>query len=264
MEPKPSAHPAIKTRLVLLGASNLTWALPLVVSLAKNIWPQGIEIFGALGYGRSYGTTSRILGRALPGILQSGLWKTLDHADSRPTYAIMTDIGNDILYGISPFKVLEWIAECIKRFRNLGAEIVITDLPIANMKDLSRRRFLLYRSILVPSCSLSLSETCKRALIVSKGLQDLTCSKRIVLISPQSEWYRFDPIHFRLSQWKTAWYKILTGGKGECLKAKIPFINPLAWLQTHSARSENQWWLGVKTSRSQPSLKIGVNPIWLY
>ncbi|RPI77043.1 MAG: hypothetical protein EHM45_10680 [Desulfobacteraceae bacterium] len=55
--------------MVLLGASNLTLGFPWVVKLAQELNGDSIEIWAALGYDRSYGRQSRVLGRVLPGIL---------------------------------------------------------------------------------------------------------------------------------------------------------------------------------------------------
>ena len=64
------------TRVVALGASNLTRGLQTAVSTARTTWGPSGEVLGAPGHGRSYGAPSRCVGRTLPGILQSGLWET--------------------------------------------------------------------------------------------------------------------------------------------------------------------------------------------
>jgi hypothetical protein len=61
------------TRWVLLGASNLTLGLGTVLSTIRNPSPAPLDILAAPGHGRSYGATSRVLCRELPGILQCGL-----------------------------------------------------------------------------------------------------------------------------------------------------------------------------------------------
>ena len=72
-------------RVVLLGASNLTRGISTVVATAQRVWGQPLEVLAALGHGRSYGIESRVLGRRLPGILNSGLWEALDRSPASPT-----------------------------------------------------------------------------------------------------------------------------------------------------------------------------------
>jgi hypothetical protein len=78
-------------------------------------------VLAALGLGRSYGARSRVLLRGLPGILQSGLWRQLESLPPAPTRALVTDVGNDILYGSSPEQILEWVEESVARLQLRGA-----------------------------------------------------------------------------------------------------------------------------------------------
>jgi hypothetical protein len=61
----------------MLGASNLAIHLPTVVETAARLWGRPLDLLAAIGHGRSYGMTSRVMGRVLPGILQCGLWDDL-------------------------------------------------------------------------------------------------------------------------------------------------------------------------------------------
>ena len=133
-----------------LGASNLTRGFATVVHTARSVWEEPIDVFAALGHGRSYGLRSRILVRSLPGILDSGIWARLEAAPPAPSRGLVTDVGNDILYGESTATILAWVAEVVARLRALGAEVALTDLPLASIRRLSAERFLLFRSILVP------------------------------------------------------------------------------------------------------------------
>ncbi|MEX0819484.1 MAG: hypothetical protein WD070_07815, partial [Pirellulaceae bacterium] len=86
-------------RVVLLGASNIARSPAIVFDSARSAWGSPLDIVAATGHGRSYGMTSCVLGRTLPGILQCGLWEALATRPLVPTAALLTDIGNDILYG---------------------------------------------------------------------------------------------------------------------------------------------------------------------
>jgi hypothetical protein len=141
-------------RLVALGASNLTRGFETVVSTSRAAWGPNVEVVAALGHGRSYGAHSRVLIRTLPGILESGLWSHLETLSRVPTRALVTDVGNDIMYGFSAQQTLTWVAEAVKRLRKVTDDIVLTDLPIAGIRRLSQAKYLFFRSTLFPSCRL--------------------------------------------------------------------------------------------------------------
>jgi hypothetical protein len=98
-------------RVVALGASNLTRGFQTVVATARAAWELDVEVVAALGHGRSYGSSSRLVVRTLPGILESGLWRQLEWSPQVPTRALVTDVGNDILYGFSAPQILGWVDE---------------------------------------------------------------------------------------------------------------------------------------------------------
>ena len=163
-------------RVVVLGASNLTRGFQTVVSTARAAWGPSVEVLAALGHGRPYGAKSRLLVRTLPGILESGLWRGLESRPQAPTRGLVTDVGNDILYGFSAEQTLTWVAEALSRLRRFTRDIVVTDLPLASICRLSKAKFLVFRSILVPSCRLSLTQVLERAERVNAGLAELSAA----------------------------------------------------------------------------------------
>ena len=90
----------MRPRVVLLGASNLTRGISTAVETTRRAVGGPAEYFIAMGHGRSYGARSRVMGRGLPGITECGLWGALGD-DHSPTYALLTDVGNDVAYGAS-------------------------------------------------------------------------------------------------------------------------------------------------------------------
>src|SRR5438552_11262132 len=106
-------------RLAALGASNLTRGFQAVVSAARAAWGGEVEILAALGHGRSYGVRSRVAFRALPGILESGLWPELESRPRAVTRALVTDVGNDIPYGFLADQILAWVEEALDRLGRL-------------------------------------------------------------------------------------------------------------------------------------------------
>jgi hypothetical protein len=199
------------TRIVALGASNLTRGFQAVVSAARRRWGADVEIVAALGHGRSYGAESRFVLRSVPGILQSGLWRELEKTPDAPTRALVTDVGNDVLYGYSASQTLAWVEECVDRLQSKAAEVVLTDLPLSSIRTLSSARFLFFRSLFVPSCRLSLAQVADTAERVTAGLAALAAARGLRFVRLRPEWYGVDPIHIRPALWRAAWQEILCG-----------------------------------------------------
>jgi hypothetical protein len=252
-------------RLVALGASNLTRGLRVVAHLSRQFWGDPVEIVAALGHGRSYGMESAFLFRRLPGILQSGLWRHLETAEKAPARALVTDVGNDILYGAPVDEILGWVEECVTRLRAQGAEVVMTDLPLGSIDRLSSARFLLFRSVLVPSCRLSLAQVVDRSLAVEWGLRRLAERSGAAMVSLRPEWYGFDPIHIRPRLWGEAWREIFIGDREQAGRASLPSSRPLEWVRYYRAKPEQRRLLGVARRQSQPALALpGGTAMYLY
>jgi len=200
--------PEVK-RVVLLGASNLSRGFPALVRSAKQWLGCPLEFLVAMGYGRSYGQESSFFGKKFCGILQSPLWEHLEQNGHVPTYALITDIGNDILYGVSVETILQWIAESLERLHKRGAQVVMTNMPIDSIHGLGRARFLLFRTFFFPACRLSLETVVARAEMLSQALQDLAKDKKVPVLKAKSKWYGMDPIHVRRTDAVRVWTEIL-------------------------------------------------------
>jgi hypothetical protein len=200
-------------RVVALGASNLTRGFHTIVATARSVWGPEVEVLAALGHGRSYGGRSTFLVRGLPGILQSGLWRELESHPPAPTRALVTDVGNDIMYGHPPAQILEWVDECVTRLLPFTQEVVVTGLPHAAVAGLPAGRYLLFRSLFFPRCRLTLDETMRVAAEVDGGLKAIAASRGVAILGLKPEWYGLDPIHIRPGMWDAAWQEILCGEK---------------------------------------------------
>src|SRR3954454_10484116 len=150
--PGPGSLPP--RRVVFLGASNVTRGLSALVETACRLWGRPLDVLAACGHGRSYGLCKGVLWVGRPGIAVSGLWEALARRPPAPTAALVTDVGNDLLYGASAADIAGWVGECLARLRAAGARVVLTPLPLDTIAGLRPARFLLLRSILFPGCRL--------------------------------------------------------------------------------------------------------------
>jgi hypothetical protein len=202
-------------RFIALGASNLSRGLDAVVSTIRAAYGPEVEILAAHGHGRSYGAHSRLFFRTLPGILESGLWKQLESITAVPTRALITDIGNDILYCYSANQILDWVEETIRRLQSATKDITITDLPTYGARRISNMKFLAVRTALYPNCRLSLEQVLERVEQVSAGIAKLAADRGLRFFRMNPKWYGFDPVHIRLSHRWIAWPEILGLNPGE-------------------------------------------------
>ncbi len=249
------------SRLIVLGASNLARGLPSVVSASRAAWGPEVHVLAALGYGRSYGAPSRILVRTLPSILESGLWRVLASLPDVPTRAVISDVGNDIIYGFSAEQTLAWVEETIDRLQRVTRDIVLTDLPIVTVQRLSRPRYLLLRSVLAPNCNLSLTQVLERGRAVNAGLAKLAPARGVRFFRLDPAWYGFDPIHIRRSHAPSAWQQILdvpgvSNGAGSTMLegVRLSFMAP-----------ERKWICGIERFTPQSGVRLPAGgTLWLY
>jgi hypothetical protein len=196
---------------MLLGASNLTKDLRGLVAIARETIEAGpLEILVAAGHGRSYGQWSRVLARGLPGIAHCGLWPVAARGGAVPTYALLTDIGNDLAYGTSPVELIGWLATCLARLRAIDAITVMTLLPTERLAQLTPWHFRFFRSVFFPGCGLSYQVLLARAVEVNDRLADLADRYRAAVVAPRLRWFGADPIHLRRTERPAAWREILS------------------------------------------------------
>lgn len=201
---------AAERRVILLGASNVMRGISTIVETAELVWGQPADILAASGHGRSYGQTSCVLGRSLPGILQCGLWDALAQRPPLPTAALVTDIGNDILYGADAEQIAAWVAECLRRLRAVCERLIVTELPVARIASVTPTQYRWVRSLLFPGSRVTFADAIARAEALNAHVARLACEYRAALCAPQRDWYGWDPIHIRRAYWSHAWHAILS------------------------------------------------------
>ncbi|MBS0484089.1 MAG: hypothetical protein JSS06_02540 [Proteobacteria bacterium] len=243
-----------QNRLILLGASNLTLSLRLVIDLMQQRFGGPSEILAAVGHGRAYGIFSEAVGRGLPGVADCGLWRRLAALEPRPSYALLTDIGNDIVYGLLPEQLLQSVERCIEQLQSQSAQIVVTGLPMASIDRLSERRFVFFRNLFYPSCRLSRNETISRAWAVHEGLREMAARRGLIVHEQKPGWFGWDGIHVHYWQ-RAAYYRAIvrqfpdSGGKPEFCDDQRKFF--LSWQQRPEFAFKTLF--GCAIYRPQPS-----------
>ena len=248
---------------VVLGASNLTLAWPRLLSLVCQRFSTPVHVYTAHGMGRSYmlERTGFAMSR-LPGILHCGIWAALPRLDDAVTpYALVTDVGNDLVYGCDPADVVAAAKESVQRLRkwNPGCRIVLTRPPVESLHGLGRLRFLLFRSVLFPFSRLTLEIVRQKTLELDERLALLAEQNAVHIVRPNLEWYGLDPIHIRRRCQRRAFTKMLnpwdTQVCAESIAPRVSLSRPTA---------ELRWMLGTEHRTRQPSIDGGGGSVFAY
>jgi hypothetical protein len=255
------------TRVVLLGASNLAIGLPLIVRQLFAGLPRPLEIFAACGHGRSFCTWSRVLFRALPGIDCCGLWTDLDQAaearESR-TLALVTDVGNDLIYGSSPQVIARRVERCLEALARHRAELVVTRLPLASVERLSAVRYHATKAVFFPRAGGNWSEMRQKARELDESLGQIAARFSARLVEQPLDWYGFDPLHIRWSRRATAWRTIFTGWPSFAAANQNGPLSLSEVVRLRLAAPAERRLFGRQQMRLQPALELGDVPIRLY
>lgn len=197
------------TRVVVLGASNVSRGLARLVATTRARIGGPVDLFVTAGHGRSYGVNSRVAARRLPSILGSGLWRSLDREGANAvigTLTLVTDIGNDLLYGFSAGQVAAWVRAAVGRLAERGGRIAITRLPLASIAGVGPARYAALRSLYVPGCGLSLEALRDAAADLDRHVVAIAADHAATVIEQPGEWYGLDAIHLRRGRLDALWH----------------------------------------------------------
>ena len=183
--------------VLVLGASNVALSWHQLSRVLRERYQSPLHVLTAHGMGRSYVAQSRFAWRTTPGILECDLWRCLDEDGlTPPSSVLITDLGNDLVYGRSAKSLLAAVDEVITRVRNLRSdcEIVVTRPPVTSVESLSAIRFRLFRTAIFPFCDLSLPQAIDATRELDAGVAEL---EGVSIVNPKREWFGLDPIHIR-------------------------------------------------------------------
>jgi hypothetical protein len=245
-----------RRRVILLGASNLTKSFPTVVATALQTWGEPVEIMAAMGHGRSFGQDSTVLARKISGIFPCALWQDLQRRPPLPTAALVTDIGNDLLYGVPPDRLLEWVKNCLDRLSEMGAAIVITQMPLGSVERLSEARFRFFRRLFFPRSRLTLADAKARVRSFNERLVQLGEAKKIPVIPVSAAWYGFDPIHLKRRVLRQAWPTLLAAWRAA--EQPVVVARPSLWTTAYLATLPpwERSLFGIRRRAAQPSGRL--------
>lgn len=213
-----NAHP-FRSRLLMIGASNVRRGLLCWMKIAMEMLPRPIDFIVVAGHGRSYGVRNNVIGWSLPGISNLDWSSHWSIADSTARYAILTDVGNDIMYGSEVNVLLRWVSTCIESI-SIADRAMIVGLPIERAKRVRRGQFELFRKIFFKKSLVTLEDVLERASEVDEALRESAARARLKWFQPLTSWYGWDPIHIQRRLHQEAWrilFQALLDGTSETI-----------------------------------------------
>lgn len=255
----------VPAEVVILGASNVTKNLGVIVTTLRDAFPHGVRIFIAHGHGRSYGLKTRALIRQLEGHVDSRLWTTLaEHGDRRANrYALVTDVGNDLLFGPNVDAILGWVTQCLSRLKAAGCEISLATLPVEPLLQLSRWRYQATSRLFFPKHAVGWEDMQSNIKELDAGLRVASQAVQARVVKPSADWYGFDPIHFRMRNRLEAVTALLNGwSTAPEMTAKSG--GPTEALRLWTSRPARKWISGKLIETPQPIRREQDHELWLF
>ena len=242
----------------MLGASNITFSLPTVVRAVQRTFDGHARLWAVHGHGRSYGKRSRAVGRELDGILESGFWQAFgDRAVEGPVYALVTDLGNDLIYDVPPAQIIDWADECLQRLSAADSdghvECTVTKMPAEALLSLSAPRFYTTQKLFFPKQRADW-ELMKSQIRELDGLIDNLAERHAATLVPtRRHWYFIDPIHLRELRRREAW-RLYLGGWPTAPEPDVPLVGPRDRYRIHRLQPAVKWVGPEERRHPQPVL----------
>jgi hypothetical protein len=246
-------------RVVVLGASNVALGFRPLLAAASAEIGEAFDLYAAYGHGRSYGVSTRVLGRGLCGIRECALWPALAAAPPARTYAIACDLGNDVAYGSRPERVVEWLDACLERL--CDARVVVVGPPLERIARSRAWSFWLASRVLFPGRRLARDRVLADLAELSERARKLARARASAWIEPPLAWYGLDPIHVARARRAEAWRAIV--GQWRATEQGLAPAPHVGWRGRLAPARRTMW--GLELARGQPCAKIrGGGAIHLY
>jgi hypothetical protein len=198
-----------------------------------------------------------VLGVELPSIGECGLWETLSQRPTLPTVALLTDVGNDIMYGRPAGEIAAWIERAVDRLRSVGARPLVVRVPLVTIERLSVWRYEIARTILYPTRRLKLDAARRCARELDHSLVELARRHGLPVVEPAAHWYGLDPVHIRSGRRAAVWSEIVARLFEEPRPRASTRLSPGDLRALAEARPLSRRVLGFTRSHVQPAARLG-------
>ncbi|SFI97931.1 hypothetical protein SAMN05421753_11445 [Planctomicrobium piriforme] len=226
------ALPVPARRILIVGASNVTLAFPLLLNACVTQAPCPVQLFTAHGHGRSFCQRSFVLHRGLPSVIGCGIWEVLAlQPPVAESWALVTDLGNDLIYGRPIDMAWERVLQVFRKIAELKMPLTFVRPPLERILQLSEARYKIIKQMLFPGPTVPWSRMCEQIVELDRRATEYADHAGARILTPKVNWYGVDPIHIRKSRRLAAWNEIVSSwpfpdppvvkpvGKTEALRA---------------------------------------------
>ena len=192
---------------ILLGASNLARCFDGLKNCIKRcLSPRPTNFIHAMGPGRGYVIRGGILNATYLPIISCGIFEAIQdiRKPNQKVIALITDIGNDIMYGVPPDKIIGGLQYIFDALGEFETNIYITSIPVDLKNDISEFYFRILRKIFFPKSATKYSQTLKTIEDINKFIHH-SSNKNITVISDMLQFCGVDKIHYSLLKSSAAW-----------------------------------------------------------
>lgn len=220
--------------LVLLGASNLArGCFALGRHIQDNLYPRSVEVMTAAGPGRGYCVVGGLLMVRYQPIRSSLIFEAAQKkaATGHRVIALITDIGNDIMYGVPARELIDTIQQVFIRLQAMNAEIFFTTLPKRFEGEVSPIWYYLLRTILMPGSRVSHADAISGIAEVNRFLRESACSS-IHRIAGMDSYLGLDEIHYSLCNAHRAWTHVARAMLGTLGMKTTGSVSRSQWIKS--------------------------------
>ena len=202
----PSSH----TLFLFMGASNLARGYSMFTRhISSCLGKNKTEFLNALGPGRGFCARGGMFNFTYPPIQDCRILEVAEKKSCDTLAVLITDIGNDLMYGVSADTLIESLDGLIDRALQLDAEIFLTSIHVNLKKDVSQTMFFILKSLFYPGSSITYEETDLFIRKVNGYLEEKAGqNERVHLISGMESFAGIDKIHYSLLKTHSAWGKV--------------------------------------------------------
>ena len=210
MKQEPFTDPPIV--FLLMGASNLARGYSMLTHhLSECLKKNKTEFLNALGPGRGFCARGGVFNITYSPIQDCQVIESAQKKSKEAlhTVVLITDIGNDLMYGVLVDTLIESLDGLIGRALQWDAEIFLTSIHVNLKKDVSPTMFFILKSFFYPGSSITYEEADLFIIKVNGYLQEKARqNKRVYLISGMTSFIGMDKIHYSFLKTHSAWEKI--------------------------------------------------------
>ncbi len=163
-----------------------------------------------MGPGRGYCAKGGFLTVRYPPIGDSGVMDAAREkaATASRVVALITDIGNDIMYGVPEQDIVACLSRLLKEFEAMNADVFLNPVPLVIEEDVTPFQFRLLRRIFYRSSAVEYTQAAHAVREVNRFLRD-SAGGRVHLLQSAREFCGADKIHYSLFRSHRAWSRIV-------------------------------------------------------